>query len=101
MGVRKILEDVSFLGHDTVGNYDYYSFVDQRKGKETTILVDFDEGEITGEQLLISYGELLDLNHEESMEYLNTLDGKDIVRSFEHIKSPIRKEKGVEFELDW
>src|SRR5699024_6168701 len=96
----KGLDDVTLLGSGTIGDRDYYDFVEESplSTKETIIFIDFDEGEITGEQ--VAYGSWVDLNYEESMEYLNTLDEKDIVRSFEHIKNPIQKERGVESEME-
>lgn len=78
---------IKLIRKETVNNagldFDRYEFEDvsQLSSKDVSIIVDFNKNVIEGN--IVAYGIWYDLEYEECVHYLNSLEKKDIIRDFE------------------
>lgn len=76
-------------GSETVGTFDVYDFTKKTamSTQDISVVVDFSEEEITGTK--VAYGEWVDLELDEALEYLDQLKEDEILRDFSSVKNNV------------
>lgn len=76
-------------GSETVGTFDVYDFTKKTamSTQDISVVVDFSEEEITGTK--VAYGEWVDLELDEALEYLDQLKEDEILRDFSSVKNKV------------
>lgn len=83
------LKGVILEGSETVGTFDVYDFTKKTamSTQDISVVVDFSEEEITGTK--VAYGEWVDLELDEALEYLDQLKEDEILRDFSSVKNKV------------
>lgn len=88
---------INFISKETIKyeriDFDRYIFEDvsQLSTKEISVVIDFNTNHIEGD--IVAYGDWYDLEYEECLHYLDTLDKKDITRNFQAIRKQCDERK--------
>lgn len=83
------VKGVILEGSETVGTFDVYDFTKKTamSTQDISVVVDFSEEEITGTK--VAYGEWVDLELDEALEYLDQLKEDEILRDFSSVKNKV------------